>query len=173
MHGFRKITWAGFGWLTAIMTLIAGLPHYRCQCPNGAIKPFCFGIACSASGCCCGGTCEAGVGASCSKGPGAPSHGRGKMACCCTNSHGRSNRAPSRNPQVENGGCVRTLAQQHLALSPSAPTVPQNHLPAFAFFTPTVSANYAPGLAPLQDRGLHLSAAPPPDLVILLQRFLI
>src|SRR5438552_2837856 len=44
-------------WLTAAMTLVAGVPHFTCWCPDGRIKPVCLDLPCSNSPCCCGGAC--------------------------------------------------------------------------------------------------------------------
>lgn len=46
--------------LTASMTVVAGMPHFLCVCPDGSIKPFCSGPTTSPNSsatCCCGGTC--------------------------------------------------------------------------------------------------------------------
>lgn len=39
--------------VTAAMTLVAAMPHFECRCPDGYLKPFCFGCVSRASGCCC------------------------------------------------------------------------------------------------------------------------
>lgn len=46
--------------LTASMTVVAGMPHFLCVCPDGSIKPFCPGPTVRSSfapACCCGGAC--------------------------------------------------------------------------------------------------------------------
>ena len=80
MNAFKTIRTAFIG-LTALMTLVTGLPHFRCQCPNGSVKPFCFGYGCSASACCCGGACPASP-ADVRHGR-APAPGRNRRAACC------------------------------------------------------------------------------------------
>src|SRR5262245_60186384 len=45
-------------WLTALLTLFAGLPRVQCRCPDGRVKPFCLGPCVRADGspgCCCAG----------------------------------------------------------------------------------------------------------------------
>jgi hypothetical protein len=60
-------------WLTAAMTLVAGMPHFVCRCAGGSVRPFCFGIrlnlplvGCGAGRDCCPPECEpADKGSSC------------------------------------------------------------------------------------------------------------
>ncbi len=179
MKAFGKITRAGFGWLTAIMTLVAGLPHFQCQCPNGSIKPFCFGIFCSSSGCCCGDVCSgAGRG-----GVTPPLRGnvravpgrKGRPACCCPRPVSRSTPQHSDGPpRVENRGCRKSLAQQQ-QLAPSSATkiVHDRGAVDTALLTPPARTPLDSARTGTDVGGLHLTAPPPPDLVIVLQRFLI
>src|SRR5262249_30171978 len=59
------------GWLAlaaALLTPVAGVPHFVCQCPDGHVKEICLSTAAPSSGCCCGKAC-------CSGSPGGQ--------CCC------------------------------------------------------------------------------------------
>jgi hypothetical protein len=173
MNAVGKITWAGFAWLTAITTLVAGLPHFQCQCPNGSIKPFCFGVYCSSSGCCCGDVCSGGPKDSPCNAKAAPAR-KGRPACCGGHSGGRPAPQDSGPPQLEGKGCQKSLAQQQ-QLAPSSVTkiaydrgVAHAAYLASPAFTPLDSARTGTDVG-----GLHLAAPPPPDLVIVLQRFVI
>jgi len=174
MKPVGTITRAVFGWLTAIMTLVAGLPHFQCQCPNGAVKPFCFGFFCSSSGCCCGDACASGA-KECRPAAKAPPGRKGKAPCCC----GRAGRQPTRapadpNPHVQTRGCAKSFAPQQNLAPAGAPKMIGDQgiggpfLPVALAFAHVDSA-----AARADDRGVHLPAPPPPDLVIVLQRFLI
>src|SRR5262245_55188664 len=66
MKRVSRIALVGLGWLTALMTLVAGIPHFRCQCPDGGVKPFCLAFGSThPSGCCCGGACCSAQGQEC------------------------------------------------------------------------------------------------------------
>jgi len=174
MGAIGGTTRAGFGWLTAIMTLVAGLPHFVCQCPNGSIKPFSLGIFCSSSGCCCGDLCS-----------GAPKDSRcavkaassrkGRPACCCAHRSGRPTpKQTGGPPRVEGRGCQKSPAPQQ-NLAPSAPTkLSQDRGAAYsALLNPTISTRPFAARTGTERAGLHLAAPPPSDLVIVLRRFLI
>ena len=172
MNATGRITRAGFAWLTAIMTLVTSLPHFRCQCPNGSIKPFCFGVFCSSTGCCCGDACSGATrGPGCNAKPAAA--GIWRAACCCGHTGNRPTRNSGDPAQVQAPGCQKTLAQQHLA--PAAPTKVVHDGAAVDSFLPALAA--WPRLDSAHTRaakkGLHSAAPPPSDLVIVLQRFLI
>jgi hypothetical protein len=172
MNAIGGITRAGFVWLTAITTLVAGLPHFQCQCPDGSIKPSCIGVFCSSSGCCCGDVCCGAKDSSLNAG--AVRAGKGRPACCA---HRFSQPTPDpsdRTPRVEGRGCTNSLAQQQ-QLSPSAqPKVVDDRSVAHrAFLTRTAVAPLGSSRHGTDAGGLHLAAPPPPDLVVVLQRFLI
>ena len=57
MRTIGRTALTGLVWLTAAMTLVAGLPHFDCRCPSGQVKPFCLATASKKTGCCCGGAC--------------------------------------------------------------------------------------------------------------------
>ncbi len=169
-----RITRAGFACLTALTTLVAGLPHFQCQCPNGAIKPFCLGVFCSSSGCCCGDACSGTPKNPRCNAKSAPGR-KGRPACCCA--HPSSQPTPRRSdgpPGVEGRGCQKSLAQQQ-QLAPSAPsTVGHDHGAANpTLFAPAALTQLGSARPATEINGLHLAAPPPSDLVIVLQRFLI
>src|SRR6516165_5475830 len=57
MAYLRRTALVTLVWLTAASTLLAGLPHFDCLCPNGQRGSFCLGTATGANWCCCGGSC--------------------------------------------------------------------------------------------------------------------
>src|SRR5262245_26246874 len=57
MSCLRRLTLVALIWLTAASTLLAGLPHFECLCPNGQRGSYCLGTATNKTGCCCGGSC--------------------------------------------------------------------------------------------------------------------
>jgi hypothetical protein len=174
MSSAGKTTWAVFGWLTAVMTLVAGLPHFQCQCPNGSIKPFCFGVFCSSTGCCCNNVCSGAPKGVYRNGRGA-AQGKGRAACCCRNTGSPSApRSSSGTPQVQATGCQKSLVQHQHFVTSASTKVTHNRgaidsiLPAFTTFS-----RLDPARATAAKQGLHSAAPPPLDLIIVLQRFLI
>jgi hypothetical protein len=174
MLGSIRAPTAVLGWIMTAATLIAGLPHFRCQCPNGSIKPVCFGLFGSSCGCCCGDVCSGGPQGRRCNAKATPAR-NGRTACCCEHSADRPAPQDSGGPsRLEGEGCQKTLTQpQPLARSVPAKIVQDRGLAHAAFLnTPALtsldSAQTGTGMA-----GLRLSAPPPPDLVIILQHFVI
>src|SRR5215475_7170923 len=84
----RKTALVGQVWLTAAMTLIAGVPHFSCRCPDGHVKPFCLGLAPGGRACCdrpcCSPVPDDGLrDRALDPVPAAPA---GKTCCCCCDS---------------------------------------------------------------------------------------
>jgi hypothetical protein len=174
MNAIGGITRAGFVWLTAITTLVAGLPYFQCQCPNGSIKPSCIGAFCSSSGCCCGDVCSGGRKDSRCNSRAIPVR-KGRPASCCAYANSRpTSKHSDGSPRVEGRGCQKSLAQQQ-QLAPSAATkiVHDGGAADPAVLTSTIPTPLGSARTGAQMNGLHLAAPPPHDLVILLQRFLI
>jgi hypothetical protein len=172
-----RIVWAVQVWLTAVTTLIAGIPHFDCRCPDGHVKPLCLAVTAEASGCCCGGSC-------CSA-PATDSHSRGpaqagrarKKSCCARPQHDGLTSAPGNDGGALSGtGCVRTGQRSDAAaLAPNTaagrPDVTARATP-FAL-TPVVPTSALPRAAFAAARGAAHSLSPPPDLLSLLQHLLI
>ncbi len=114
VRAFGKIAWIGQTWLTAVMTLVAAVPHFDCRCPDGRVKPFCLGIARDASGCCCGGTCCSSNkgGTCCCASHKQASSGETRVTSCCNHHQDRkTSRSPDYRQVVSHSGCTKTLAQ--------------------------------------------------------------
>jgi hypothetical protein len=160
-----RIFWIGQVWLTAFTVLIAGLPTYRCRCPDGRVKLFCPSFLLGTKGCCCAGAC-------CRTPSSLAQPEREKCCCCRPDSALPTSGADGR---VETSGCRRTLApsgfvgvsatQESAEPGPVAGTL----LPA----PPVASAPLSP-LAEPQRLSWQDSRLPPPtDLVITLQHLVI
>jgi hypothetical protein len=158
---FRTIQ-AWLIWSTAVATLIAGVPHLECLCPNGRQKPFCLSIVSSRTGCYCGGSCCASAAA--------------EKPCC------RSGRQPSADSnilgiQVSRDCCQKTLAQdQIVGVTPTTKRAQQSA--DCRLQIADLPGTLQPLIGKRQPR-LCLSLrqefdlSPPEDLVIALQHFLI
>lgn len=142
-------------WLTAISTLIAGLPRLECRCPNGHVKPFCISSILPLAGGCGGdGKCCCGK--------------RGIYAGCCARhslEHGR--------PSLQRSSCVKTPASGTIAIVEAKTAVVQD------FVTATGCPAALPGntCCSADVRGRLLAKThllpPPADLITLLGHLLI
>lgn len=156
MGTFGILARKGLVCLAAILTLIAGAPHFECHCPSGQVKPICFGAA-APSRCCCGGAC---------------CHGMSGRGCCCRHqaAHPRCASEPScrgrdESPRrrldrpggeclAQGRGCVKTLAPQLPLVVPAAPVagaerlVPVAYLAAAPLPAPAAAASASAGTSP-------------------------
>jgi hypothetical protein len=172
----RKALQTGFVCLTAIMTLVAGFPHFACQCPNGNFKPFCLGLSTDGSGCCCGSACcsKAGEGGCCCCAQSAHSSRKeAETSGCCQEKSRQTAKAGAQNYESQN--CTKTEAERPLFTGtiPST-TVGEDTTPGpFVAALPSLGC-LARVVEPVghHDWEIHL-VAPPTDLVITLQHFLI
>ncbi len=166
----------GFVCLTAVSTLIAGVPHFDCICPNGTHKAFCLGSASPRTGgCCCGGSCcSSSAGGSCQAQDSSPAP-QGDQACCCKSQPQPSSEAPATGSQVKGSCCTKTLAEgQLLTVSPTTTGAHQNLTDNFSTPLPQPASRY-PALVVGQSLFAwhRCDLPPPPDLVLTLQHFLI
>lgn len=179
LSSYRAVQ-TGAIWLTAIMTLVAGTPHFDCRCPNGNVKPFCLALLTGKTGCCCEGSCCAALPGDDGEGLAtcdSPFATAAKETCCCcqarqANAKGESGAGDAR---LGKSGCQKTLAQAAVAVAES---------PVKDTVQALAAHPVAPVLAPVsgQDRFGpcdHLTdypshrRPPPTDLVTVLQHFLI
>jgi hypothetical protein len=157
--------------LSTLMTTVAGIPHFDCRCPNGDVKPFCFGLSSGRSGCCCavrGGTCCCHVRRS-------PSAARAKKAPCCARGPGQSKSEPAPHGQsvVDANGCAKRLADPVTLAFTAKPTPSVYLLADVGLPLQAVLVSSATSGAPGQPFGQAHLSAPPPDLLTLLQRLLL
>jgi hypothetical protein len=168
MPTFRRLLLVAHVWLTAFLTLFAGLPHVSCRCPNGHVKPFCLSFLTGAAGCCCASACCPAPRQESGSNPGGPA----KKSCCC---HAPQHSDPAGVPaRLEGQGCRKTLAET----TPAAPgtetsilksSAAGSFLLAPAVHLPALSAAAGPERLSWQSYRLP----PPTDLVVTLQHFLI
>jgi hypothetical protein len=172
----RRAAFAGLAWLTAVMTLVAGMPHFECRCPNGHVKPFCLGLDSNKSGCCCGCACcsASPKGRCCCKGRGASPSKRKEKSCCHTQHRNNlaSRPGPAGSPAAQSSRCVKTVAvaDQFTLVNHEIPKDSQVQVAGFA--SPFILASCQTSGAPKDLSQAH-SPAPPPDLVTVLQRLVI
>jgi hypothetical protein len=174
-----KAAMVGQVWLTAIMTLIAGMPHFSCLCPDGAVKPLCVSLTADSSGCCCaGGKCCAHSRHSetgCCKATKPVEAGRSTAKSCCA---AKQNHKPAEQSaprfQAERKCCVKTPAQPPITAVSYYKTVIERDV-SFAPLLPqsaALSTSWRAGAHGPAAWQINLTA-PPTDLVDLLQRYLI
>jgi hypothetical protein len=164
----------GMIWLTAVMTLIAGFPHFECHCANGHVKPYCLSIL-NKTGCCCDGSC-------CSALPregnenvttqDSPSDQASEKSCCCQESQ-RSFAGSPKEPSLERMGCQKISVKAADAV-PSVPKIVAQDSLGPSLQTPPPCVLLCPQDGVRGDQSAYFQWLPPPtDLVIVLQHFLI
>jgi hypothetical protein len=169
---FRAIQ-TGFIWLTAVTTLIAGVPHFDCLCPNGRHKPFCSGIVSSHTGCCCGGSCcSSSAGKACCQ---AEDSSPRRQAPCCGDSQPPNADARIPGIHVSARCCQKTFAQEEfVGVCLVKKSDKQNLTERFSVpLLPLAADPTVPQVRRPLPSGLPYELPPPPDLVIALQHFLI
>jgi hypothetical protein len=153
MGFFCNIAWTAYIWLTALMTLVAGMPHFACRCPDGQVKSFCMGTPSAKSGCCCRGTC-------CSSLDGG--------TCCC----GAQSRIAG--PVVGHSNCTKTLAPSVLLTVGHGKTTIANPLTVGALLpAQAVSVLSLTTMVDARSAWQAHQIAPPTDLITVLQRLVI
>ena len=99
----NKTLIVGQAWLTAAMTLVAGMPHFSCACPDGTVKPVCVKITIHSSDSCCAATC-------CSRAE-RPSKGQKTKSCCSPNSRADTGTSDVQRISIGRSCCTRAFAQ--------------------------------------------------------------
>jgi hypothetical protein len=170
----RRTFQIGFVWFTAVATLFAGVPRFDCACPNGARKSVSIGFSTPSSDCCCAGSC-------CARSEETPHQARsasatthgGQRSCCKGKSRSGTGEAPS-GDQVQGRCCHRALANTDVAVLTVEKTMAKQDVTDIVAAVPAqaASASCVPTRA---DRfgPPENTQAPPTDLVITLQHFLI
>jgi hypothetical protein len=177
MRTLGRTALAGLVWLTAGMTLLAEVPHFDCHCPTGRVKPFCVGFTWERSPCCCGGgCCSSNINGPCCCHGKKPPTGRNdnSRSCCKKHTQPNGDPRPEGRPVANSACCVKTLAQPGLLAPGTAKETRGKDVGVRALVAeqPTTFHIPAGSATSRLSCSLHL-LAPPADLVILLQRFLI
>jgi hypothetical protein len=184
MRWLRRTSLCVLAWLAAVMTVVAGVPHPSCRCPDGRVKPFCFGSTAQKGGCCCAGKCcgaMAGTASCCKSG----ASKRQEIAASCDGHEAEPAGLCCRH---QKRAASRTKAQDRLALTRTCCTRTLDQLQGSAFTAPKrlIVSDVTDG-APLAaqsdfvwDRPTESLAfrqdyqrPPPTDLLTTLQRLLI
>jgi hypothetical protein len=177
MHYSARILWACHVWLTAAMTLVAGLPHFQCLCPNGRVKALCLSLAPKPSGCCCGGACcssaQSSAGSCCAHNAKA-AEPQAEASCCGQPKRQPTEKLPGAGFHAAGTGCVKTPVRAEPRALPKGDTEPgQLLIPDASLPGHTPVTHALPATAHASTFWHGHSLAPPPDLVIVLQHFLI
>ena len=139
-------------WLTAILTLLSGVPRFSCVCPDGSVRSSFLGVVLSGGKvCCCAEPASA---------PGAP-----RKSCCAAHAGGSSApSSPSRGSQ-----CHKTVSTSDVLSAPAAPASGDVHAPAL--HTPPPAAESLAAVHAASAPAASLS--PPTDLTIRLRHLVI
>jgi hypothetical protein len=173
MNLLSKTAWIAQVWLTAAMTLIAGIPRFDCRCSEGQAKP--FRLVFSASKCCCGRCGESTGNGSRSCCLAASSAKPAKPTSCCQTSRVStvSKALPASGQISPSACCLKSVTQVQSAFpAHSIRSLAKIHLePALASLA-TASFTFAASSSGQSIVSLH-SLAPPVNLVTLLQHLLV
>jgi hypothetical protein len=161
--------------LTAVMTLVAGTPHFDCLCPNGHVKPFSLNLFAGPSPCCDRSRPpQDGEDGSCGRaevcraaGPARPSHS------CCHARRREEGKQPHAPQGLRNEGCKKVLVEAEPATPGSPLTAPGPDLSSTLL---AVLPEPSPDLlgSPAGRPQLKDHHGPPPtDLITILQHFLL
>jgi hypothetical protein len=166
MVALGKTTRAGFVWLTALLTLVAGLPRVECHCPSGRIKPFCLGFL-FPGGCC---AAEASSSPSGCCAPADEGRSGEDVPSCCCHASSASAKDTTHETGIAAGRCTRTLTGPDGLVTATREAAPTVVLACLDFLFPG-----APTTIPSENQGRpsrqgHSLAPPPTDLVTVLQR---
>jgi len=145
-------------WLTAAMSVIAGVPHFRCVCTAASQKPLRPDHS-STESCCCGNGC-------------CQTEHRSNTACC-QHRKTQSLRSARGMHRIEGTGCTRALVPTQVVASLST----RSAAPVISLDGPSASmlarsANLMSAMSVRVFWQLHWRS-PPADLVTTLQHLLI
>ena len=172
MSAVSRIAWIGQAWLTAAMTLVSGIPHFACRCPDGDFKPFCIGTVSATSGCCCNSNCCSSADGSCCRAQSQIAADQVQAQSCCRHQSRQSSNSPGKQQAIKAGSCAKAPASSGARISQSK-TILGKELTAQAFSAPqyviVLGLQTMTGHSSWQSHQLP----PPTDLVTTLQHLLI
>lgn len=157
MAHVRRLFLVCLVWLTAVTTLVAGLPQVQCRCPDGRIKAFCLSSLVGKN-CCHDDHC-------CAMAP----DDEPATTCCCS----QKIEADATALRLEAPACSKTLVEPSIYALAEAPTTLAKDISAPGWFLPA-TASMVLDLDPVSRGPLfpHFLAVPS-DRVIVFQHFLI
>lgn len=166
----RRLAWAGFLWLTAISTVVAGMPHFVCHCPNGKTHKLLAFSTCKMGGCCC----AASVGREKDMSARPAPQSQPKKRSCCSDTEERAAKTETGGESARCPNCLQSVEQADAQALPVTEDVPGDadsvmtlawHEATFASFlvsAETTASRWEPYRIP-----------PPLDLITVLQRLTI
>ena len=153
--------------LTAIMTLIAGMPHFVCRCPGELAKADASRPAAQTAACCCCGSCGVLNGEQ--------DQSENRRACCGQKNGPGNSKGATHSPRATGNDCTKvTGLPKAPAVSTTKSTKPIKvsssvWAASFAVLSPSLQTEPQDSLSHWTGH----SPAPPGDRVISLQRLLI
>lgn len=168
MFCLSKIVLVGQVHLTAIMTLIAGLPYYVCACSWESNRKDLAQPTIQMAECHCCGSCGSNSGAN-------PFSAGGIRSCCSSGTISQKNQSKDSSPQARGNGCKKVVALPKIPGVISTKTSMQIKVLAGSGVLSPATLVTAMQICP-QGTGARWTGhapAPPSDLVASLQRLLI
>jgi hypothetical protein len=172
MSGFRTKAFAGTVWLTALMTLVADIPHLECCCPRDAVKPVSTTPVSSPSCCGCGGACCTSTeDSSPCQAPAVAAVNPGEEPAFVPP---QEQQPPGDQAQLKRPQCVKAVVQVETS-SPalSHPLIGADGAPGAGLPAPVATALVMPPPIPRPSFCPYQSPPQPADLVTLHQHFII
>jgi hypothetical protein len=172
MRWLRKTCLTALVWLAAAMTVVAGVPHFTCHCPDGRVKTVCLGSTTAQKGvCCCDGACcgEKAESACCKK---SGSDSRTAAGCCGHHGESAPNAPAKAQPSLAVPCCTRTLVQPEVSTFLSSERVVVKDVTLGALLGVQHAPLWTAPTEPCAFRQDH-QRPPPTDLLTTLQRLLI
>jgi hypothetical protein len=163
---------AGFHWLTAAMTLFASFPAFECHCA-GVGTPSAHPVAAGAT-CCCGQVCGAGGSDTQAGKPeqlASPSSAEEEPCCCHRRDAHKASTSPE--PSQPTRTCKRVAVPSVEYLSSGSRTLIASPVVCELLRPVQPLYNLDSTRSPAKADWLLHPPAPPPELSVLLQRFLI
>jgi hypothetical protein len=153
--------------LTAIMVLVAGMPHFVCRCPGDSAKADSRPVAQPAACCCCGscGSTQAGE----------QEASKGKPSCCGQKNGSGKTKGATRSPQATGSDCQKVTGLPKEPAIATTKSVKPTKVSSGAWAASLVVASPSLQTQPQDSnsRWTGHSPAPPTDRVVSLQRLLI
>ena len=175
MRPLRKMILTVVLGMTAMSTLIAGMPHSVCRCPNGQIKLFC--LSSLFSGQCCNGSCcsRETVRGNCSQVGERSSELPQTSLTCCHCRHQPAAGTTGQGIQPSSGGCQKTMvAGQSVCERPTKSIANENMTSGKILFISHISTAFTSQATMHHALARYRCGSPPPtDLIVLHQHFVI
>jgi hypothetical protein len=163
MAHISKAILAGQIYLTAIMTLIAGMPHFVCRCPGKVVDS---PPEVQTASCCCCSSCGSARG---------QEKSIGKRSCCSQTSAPGKNKETTRSHQATGSDCTKVTGLPKVPAVSATKSAKLFDVSSSAWTASVTFIYLSLQIGPRDSVGRWTghSPAPPTDRVISLQRLLI